>query len=434
SVRKGVRVGFLGQNPVFNEEANVQETLFAMETPMMEVVREYEALLADPNHDGDKLQNAMIKMDELQAWDYEARIQQVLSKLGITFFEQKVKHLSGGQRKRVAMARVLIEDPDLLILDEPTNHLDLDTIEWLENFLATNNGTLLMVTHDRYFLDRVTNEIWELERAELYQYKGNYAYFLEKKAERQYNQVMEKDKAQNLMKKELEWMRRQPQARGTKSRSRIDAFYELQDKANVDLSTQQLQLDVKTSRQGNKILEVEKISKAFGPKKLVNNFSYVFKKKDRIGIIGKNGTGKTTFLEMLTGQQQPDSGEIASGQTTVFGYYRQEELDFKPDNRVIDIVKDVAEVIETGNGEFITAAKLLEHFQFPSAMQYTMVGKLSGGEKRRLQLLKVLMKNPNFLILDEPTNDLDLITLSILEDFLDSFGGCLLIVSHDRYF
>ncbi|PTX21079.1 ATP-binding cassette subfamily F protein uup [Pontibacter mucosus] len=434
SVRKEVSIGYLGQNPEFDEELTVQQTIFAMQNETLQLIKEYEAAIANPSTGDEKMQKLMERMDELQAWDFEVKVKQILSKLGITNLDAKVKHLSGGQRKRVAMARVLIEEPDMLILDEPTNHLDLDTIEWLEGMLSTQNTTLLMVTHDRYFLDKVANEIAELENGEIYTYKGNYSYFLEKKAEREQSAAAETEKARNLMRKELDWIRRQPKARGTKAKYRVDAFEELKEKAAKKTSGPQLELSVKTTRQGGKIIEVEHISKSFGEKKIVDDFSYVFKKKDRIGVVGPNGAGKSTFLNMLTGKLQPDTGIIEAGQTTVFGYYTQDELEYKEDQRVIDIVKEIAEVVEMANGEVITASQFLQHFQFAPPQQYTFVSKLSGGEKRRLQLLRVLIKNPNFLILDEPTNDLDIITLNILEDFLLNFGGCLIIVSHDRYF
>jgi ATP-binding cassette subfamily F protein uup len=434
SVRKEITIGYLGQNPVFDEELTVQQNIFSGQNATLDLIREYEAAMANHDTSAEKMQELMERMDELQAWDFEVKVKQVLSKLGINNLDAVVKTLSGGQRKRVAMARVLIDEPDLLIMDEPTNHLDLDTIEWLEGLLSTQNTTLLMVTHDRYFLDRVANEIVELDNGELYSYKGNYSYFLEKKAEREEAAVAETEKARNLMRKELEWIRRMPKARGTKAKYRVDAFEELKEKAAKKTSGPQLELSVKTTRQGGKIMEVDHISKSFGEKKVVDNFSYVFKKKDRIGVVGPNGAGKSTFLNMLTGKLQPDAGTIDAGQTTVFGYYTQDELTFKEDQRVIDIVKEIAEVVEMANGEVITASQFLQHFQFAPPQQYTFVSKLSGGEKRRLQLLRVLIKNPNFLILDEPTNDLDIITLNILEDFLLNFGGCLLIVSHDRYF
>jgi len=434
SVRKGITIGFLGQQPVFDENLTVEQTIFATGNPTLEAIQEYEHCLTDTQTSAERMQAVMEKMDALKAWDYEIKIKQILSKLGINNLDSHISHLSGGQRKRVAMARVLIDEPDLLIFDEPTNHLDLDTIEWLEGILSTSLKTLLMVTHDRYFLDKVATEIAELERGQVYTYKGNYSYFVEKKAERELQQDAEIEKAKNLMRKELEWMRRQPKARGTKSKSRIDAFYDLKDKANSKVNTSNLELSVKTTRQGGKIIEVDHISKHFSDKTVIEDFSYVFKKKDRIGIVGQNGAGKTTLLNILTGKLQADSGDISAGETTVFGYYTQNELTFRDDQRVIDVVKEIAEVVETGKGETITAAQFLQHFQFSPAMQYTFVSKLSGGEKRRLQLLRVLIKNPNFLILDEPTNDLDIITLNILEDFLMNFGGCLLIVSHDRYF
>ncbi|WP_299757864.1 ABC-F family ATP-binding cassette domain-containing protein [uncultured Pontibacter sp.] len=434
SVRKEVSIGYLGQNPEFNEELTVQQTIFSMQNETLELIKDYEAAITDPDTSAEKMQHVMERMDELQAWDFEVKVKQVLSKLGINNLDVQIKSLSGGQRKRVAMARVLIEEPDMLILDEPTNHLDLDTIEWLEGMLSTQNTTLLMVTHDRYFLDKVSNEIAELDNGEIYTYKGNYSYFLEKKAERELSAAAETEKARNLMRKELDWIRRQPKARGTKAKYRVDAFEDLKEKAAKKTAAPQLELSVKTTRQGGKIIEVDHISKSFGQKKIVDDFSYVFKKKDRIGIVGPNGAGKSTFLNMLTGKLQPDSGIIDAGQTTVFGYYTQDELTFKDDQRVIDIVKEIAEVVEMANGEVITASQFLQHFQFAPPQQYTFVSKLSGGEKRRLQLLRVLIKNPNFLILDEPTNDLDIITLNILEDFLLNFGGCLLIVSHDRYF
>ena len=434
SVRKGITIGYLGQNPDLDEELTIQQTIFSGQSEVVEVVRAYEAALENPNTSADQMQQLMERMEELQAWDFEVKVKQILSKLGIHDLDNQIKHLSGGQRKRVAMARVLIEEPSMLILDEPTNHLDLDTIEWLEGLLGTQNTTLLMVTHDRYFLDRVATEVAELDNGEIYTYKGNYSYFIEKKAEREQMDAAETEKARNLMRKELDWIRRQPKARGTKAKYRVDAFEELKEKAAKKVTGPALELSVKTTRQGGKIIEVDHLSKSFGDKKIVDDFTYVFKKKDRLGIVGPNGAGKSTFLNMLTGQLQPDSGTIDAGQTTVFGYYTQGELTFKDDQRVIDIVKEIAEVVEMANGEVITASQFLQHFQFAPAQQYTFVSKLSGGEKRRLQLLRVLIKNPNFLILDEPTNDLDIITLNILEDFLLNFGGCLLIVSHDRYF
>jgi ATP-binding cassette subfamily F protein uup len=428
--RQGIRVTYLGQQPVFDESLTVEETIFASQNDTLRAVKDYEHVVNDPNHDPEDLQRVMERMDTLNAWDYESQVQQILGKLGILgeLLQRNVSKLSGGQRKRVALARVLIEEPDVLLLDEPTNHLDLATIEWLENRLNSPSLTLLMVTHDRYFLDKVANEIVELDKGQMYRYQGNYAYFVEKKADREMRESVEVEKARQLFKKELEWMRRMPQARGTKQKARIDAFYVTKEKASTNLSKQQLELSVKTTRQGGKIIEAEHLNKKFGDKVVLDDFSYVFKKKDRIGLVGPNGAGKSTLLNMLTGKLQPDSGSVDVGQTTVFGYYTQTELEFDPSQRVIDIVKEVAEIVELANGDVLTASQFLTLFLFPPAQQYTLVSKLSGGEKRRLQLL------PNFLILDEPTNDLDLGTLNILEDFLLHFSGCLLIVSHDRYF
>jgi len=436
SRRQGIRVTYLGQQPVFDESLTVEETIFASQNDTLRAVKAYEHVVNDPNHDPDELQKVMERMDALGAWDYESQVQQILGKLGILgdLLTRNVSKLSGGQRKRVALARVLIEEPDVLLLDEPTNHLDLATIEWLENRLNSPSLTLLMVTHDRYFLDKVANEIVELDKGNMYRYQGNYAYFVEKKADREMRESIEVEKARQLFKKELDWMRRMPQARGTKQKARIDAFYVTKEKASTNLTKQQLELSVKTTRQGGKIIEAEHLSKRFGDKVVLDDFNYVFKKKDRIGLVGPNGAGKSTLLNMLTGKLKPDSGSIDVGQTTVFGYYTQTELEFDPTQRVIDIVKEVAEVVELANGDVLTASQFLTLFLFPPAQQYTLVSKLSGGEKRRLQLLRVLVKNPNFLILDEPTNDLDLSTLNILEDFLLHFSGCLLIVSHDRYF
>ena len=436
SVRKDTRVAFLGQQPLFDESLTVEETIFASQNATLAAIRDYEHVVNDPDHSPKELQRVLELMDAHNAWDYDSQVKQILGRLGILgeLLTRKVSQLSGGQRKRVALARVLIEEPDVLILDEPTNHLDLDTIEWLENRLASPALTLLMVTHDRYFLDKVANEIVELDQGRVHRYQGNYSYFVEKKAEREQMETVEVEKARNLLRKELDWMRRQPQARGTKQKARIDAFYETQEKARTKISGPQLELSVKTTRQGGKIIEVEHLHKQFGDHVVLDDFSYVFKKKDRIGLIGPNGAGKSTLLNMLVGKLAPDSGTVDAGQNTVFGYYTQTELQFDESQRVIDIVKEVAEVVEMANGDVVTASQFLQHFQFLPAQQYTLVNKLSGGEKRRLQLLRVLIKNPNFLILDEPTNDLDIITLNILEDFLLNFKGCLLIVSHDRYF
>jgi ATP-binding cassette subfamily F protein uup len=380
------------------------------------------------------MQHALEKMEELNAWDYDAKVQEITGRLGITDLDQKFGELSGGQRKRIFLAQMLLTEPDLIIMDEPTNHLDLEAIEWLEKYLSGQNMTVLMVTHDRYFLDNVSKVVLELDRGKLYRYVGNYAYFLEKKQEREEMLKTEVSKARNLLKKELDWMRKQPRARGTKAKYRIEAFYELQDKASVNLKKDKLELDLKEARQGGKILELHNVSKSYGDKKMVEKFSYVFKKKDRIGIVGKNGIGKSTFLDMLTGKSKPTSGEIIPGVTTKVGYFTQEVQTLTLTNRVIEEVKNIAEFITLSDGSQISASKFLDNFLFPPEKQYNIIEKLSGGEKKRLQLLKVLVTNPNFLILDEPTNDFDIDTLNVLEDFLDKFTGCMVLVSHDRYF
>jgi ABC transport system ATP-binding/permease protein len=433
SIRKGISVGYLFQNPSFDESLSVMDTLFTGESLANQAIKAYEKSLLHPE-DMEQMSEALEMMDKYQAWDYESRVKQILGKLGIHDFDRLISELSGGQRKRVAMAKVLIEEPDFMIFDEPTNHLDLETIEWLEQTLSAQNITLLLVTHDRYFLDRVCNNIVELENGNIHTYKGNYGYFLEKKAEREASEAASIDKAKNTLRTELEWMRRQPKARGTKAQYRIDAFHELKDKASQTKDDSKVQLNIKMTRQGSKILEIDDLSKSFENQQIVSNFSYVFQRKDRIGIIGKNGVGKSTFLNMITQNLKPDSGKITSGETVVYGYYTQGDLDFKPEDRVIDVIKEIAEVVTVGTGETISASQFLTHFKFDPKVQYGMVEKLSGGEKRRLQLMKVLIKNPNFLILDEPTNDLDIQTLNILEDFLLNFGGCLVLVSHDRYF
>ncbi|MDB5241440.1 MAG: transporter [Spirosoma sp.] len=432
SVRKDISIGYLDQQPEFNDALTVMEAVLAGESAQLDAVRAYEIALASENHVG--LERAMADMEKLEAWDYEAQIRQILGELGIQDIEQQVSSLSGGQRKRVALARVLIQNPDLLILDEPTNHLDLEAIEYLENFLTTNNGTLLMVSHDRYFLDRVCNQIAEMDNGQLYTYKGNYAYFLEKKEEREQAAASELAKDRNTFRRELEWMRRQPKARSTKAQYRIDAFEDLKEKTSGKKSDGDLDLNLRMARLGSKILEVENLSKRFGDKVLLDHFTYTFKRPDRVGLIGKNGMGKTTLMNMLTGELRPDSGKITTGGTVKFGYYTQTELDLPENQRVIDVVQDVAEVMKLANGDTITATQLLSRFLFDRPKQYDFVSKLSGGEKRRLQLLLVLVQNPNFLILDEPTNDLDIMTLNVLEDFLLNFAGCVLIVTHDRYF
>lgn len=433
SVRKDITVGYLNQQPDLNEALTILEEVLAGESAQLDAVRAYEKALANEG-DHDALEKAMSQMEKLEAWDYEAQIRQILGELGIQDVEQRVGTLSGGQRKRVALARVLIQNPDLLILDEPTNHLDLEAIEYLESFLNTNNGTLLMVSHDRYFLDRVCNQIVEMDAGQLFGYKGNYAYFLEKKAERLAADASEFEKNKNTYRRELEWMRKQPKARGTKAKYREDAFEDLEGKVKGRRNDGELDLNLRVSRLGSKILEVENLSKRFGDKILLDHFTYTFKRQDRVGLIGKNGMGKTTLLNMLIGEMRPDSGKITAGGTVNFGYYTQSELNIADNQRVIDVVQEVAEVMKLADGQTITASQLLHHFLFDRQKQYDFVAKLSGGEKRRLQLLLVLVQNPNFLILDEPTNDLDITTLNVLEDFLLNFPGCVIIVTHDRYF
>lgn len=437
SLRKNIRLAYLSQNPQLNETETVLKAVFDSDNDKLKIIREYEyhLLKAETDHNSQhKLTGLIEQMDAANAWDYESEIKQILGKLDIHDLEQEISSLSGGQKKRVAMAKALIEKPDFVIMDEPTNHLDLDIIEWLEEYLSTSNLTLLLVTHDRYFLESVTNTIIEIDREQLYKYEGNYSYYLEKKAEREEQLKTEVEKARNLMKKELEWIRRQPKARGTKAKYRIDAFEDIKSKAKQKLDKSELELDVSAKRQGKKILELKGVSKSFDNTMIVHPFTYTFQRGEKIGIIGKNGVGKSTFLNMITERLTPDAGEVISGKNTEYGYYTQQELQFDPGQKVIDKVKEVAEVITLSDGRTITASQFLQHFQFDPKAQHDFIAKLSGGEKRRLQLLQVLIKNPNFLILDEPTNDLDLITLGILEDFLASYQGCLIIVSHDRYF
>ena len=434
STRQGMRLGFLTQQPTVDDSLTVKDILFNESNEVARVVKEYEDCIHHPDTSAERMQAVLEKMEELKAWDYEAKVHEVIGKLGVPDIDKKFGELSGGQKKRIFLAQLLLQEPDLIIMDEPTNHLDLCAIEWVENYLQGTSITLIMVTHDRYFLDSVATEIIELDRGQLFRYKGKYAYFLEKKAAREEILKAEVSKARNLLKKELEWMRRQPKARGTKAKYRIEAFYELQEKASQDLRKDKLELDIKEARQGGKILEVEKISKSFGEQKIVDNFSYVFKKKDRIGVVGKNGIGKSTFLDMLTGKIRPDKGEVIPGMTTKFGYFTQEAVSLNLNNRLIEEVKAIAEFITLADGSQVSASKFLDTFLFPPEKQYNYVSKLSGGEKKRLQLLKLLVTNPNFLILDEPTNDFDIDTLNVLEDFLEKFNGCLLLVSHDRYF
>lgn len=437
--RNNIKVAFLEQETTLNTNDTVYSTLFDAQNENIDAVKKYQLALEkheeNPTAETEKeIQYYIQLIDNLNAWDYENKIKQILTRLNINKINHPVKELSGGQQKRLALAKVLIEEPQLLIMDEPTNHLDLEMIEWLENYIVRNNLSLLLVTHDRYFLDNVCTDILELENGNLYFYKGNYAYFIEKKAERELNAQSESDKARNIYRRELEWVRKMPKARGTKSKSRLNAFYNLKDKVSATRNEEKIQLSVKMSRIGGKILELKKVYKSFPDKTILKGFDYTFKTGERIGIIGKNGTGKSTFLNIITGLQQADSGKINVGETIVFGYYSQSGMQLNNDKRVIQVVKDIAEYIPLADGTKVSASQLLQLFQFSTDMQYTFVSKLSGGEKKRLYLLTVLMKNPNFLILDEPTNDLDLITISVLEQFLLDFKGCVMIVSHDRYF
>lgn len=430
---KGIKVGYLTQEPDFTGLTTINDFIYSNENEQQQIIKEYEELLKSDNINSKKLTELTDKLTELDAWEYEHNIKTILNRLQISNFSQNINSLSGGQKKRLSLAKLLIDEPDVYILDEPTNHLDIETIEWLEKLLTTGNKTVIIVSHDRYFLDNVCTKIKELDRGNFYNYDGNYAYFLEKKSEREYNDIISSEKARNLLKKELEWMRRQPQARGTKSKSRIEAYYELEEKAKGPKAKENVKLSVKVSRQGSKILEIDKISKSFNEKDIINNFSYTFKKGDRIGLSGRNGSGKSTFLNIITKQISPDNGNLVVGETTKYGYYKQGGLEFKENDRVLDVVKSVADYIEMANGDTITASQLLTLFLFPPEKQHGLVNKLSGGEKKRLQLMRVLMSNPNFLILDEPSNDLDIDTLNVLEDFLISYPGILILVSHDRY-
>lgn len=432
TLRKGLRVGYLPQEPVLNNDLTVTQELFNGTGQLIETIRQYEEALV--SHDTELLSRLTAMMDHLNAWDYESRIKQILAQLKITRFEQKISELSGGQRKRVALAKVLISEPEFLFLDEPTNHLDLDMIEWLEQYLSKSKATLLMITHDRYFLDRVCNQIMELENETIYQYSGNYHYYLEKREERIARKTAEVEKAQNLLRKEQDWMNRQPQARATKAKYRIDAFYELKDVASQKLSGRELELNIQGARLGSKVLDMAGVCKSYDDLNLLQNFTYKFARNEKIGIIGNNGTGKTTLLSMITGTVQPDSGTIDIGETVVFGYYRQQGIVIDDNKKVIEVISDISEKISMGDNQNMSAAQFLRYFLFPNEMHYVQVNKLSGGERKRLHLMTVLMKNPNFLILDEPTNDLDIFTLNVLEDYLRGFKGCVIIVSHDRYF
>ncbi|MFV0607198.1 MAG: ABC-F family ATP-binding cassette domain-containing protein [Niabella sp.] len=436
-IHKDVDVVLFEQEPDLIENKSIADNIFFHDNPVINAIKTYES--ANEAGDSTAIGNALVKMDELGAWDFESKVKQILGKLNIHHLDQKVNTLSGGQRKRVALAKTLVDigfehKHVLLIMDEPTNHLDVEMVEWLEHFLQKENVTLLLVTHDRYFLDTVSNEIWEMEDSTIYVHKGDYENYLEKKAARIENTAASIDKAKNLYRRELEWMRKQPKARTTKSKSREDNFYNIEKKAKQSLADEQLQLQMKMNRLGGKVVEMKKVHKAFDSKKILSGYDYTFKKGERIGIVGKNGAGKSTFINILQGLEQPDSGKINIGDTVVFGNYSQQGLEIKEDMRVIEFVKNIAENFPLAKGGSISAAQFLQLFLFDPDKQYTYISKLSGGEKRRLHLLSILFRNPNFLILDEPTNDLDLPTLGVLENFLSEFPGCLVIVSHDRYF
>ncbi len=434
--RSGLRISYLPQDPAFDPELSVAEALLAADNEQTRTIRAYEQCLqdADDPKQAQRLQVLIERMDALQAWDYEQRVKQILTSLKIGDLNARVDTLSGGQVKRLALAKILIEEADFVILDEPTNHLDIDMIEWLEAFFSKQKITLLMVTHDRYFLDALCNEIVEIEHGKVYQYRGNYAYYLEKKQERKQAEAVQSEKAINLLRKETEWMRRSPPARTTKSKARIQAYHELQEEASQLRPAESGEIRMEMTRMGKKILELRHVVKSFNDTCIINDFSYVFKRGEKVGIVGPNGTGKTTLLNIITQKLRPDQGKVITGETIHFGYYRQDGITVENDKKVIEVITDIADRIRLTKDHWISAAQFLRHFNFPNHMHHDRVAKLSGGEKRRLYLLTVLMKNPNFLILDEPTNDLDIETLNLLEDFLLKFPGCLLIVSHDRYF
>jgi ABC transport system ATP-binding/permease protein len=432
SVKRGLHISYLRQSPEISETNKIIDELFSTGSELAKVIREYEeCLISGPP---ELLQMMIQRMDDHKAWDYEVAVKQILFKLKLTDLNAYISTLSGGQKKRVALAKVLVEDADLIILDEPTNHLDLDMIEWLEEYLIKSNKTILMVTHDRYFLDRVCNVILELSDNEIYRYEGNYEYFLEKKQSREYSAKMNTEKAKNLLKTELEWMRRMPKARRHKAKSRIESFYDIKERAATRTEEKSININVNISRMGSKILEIKNVSKSFGDKMVLKDFTYLFNRFEKAGLIGRNGTGKTTLLNIITGLTEPDAGTVERGETIVFGYYRQQGIEFDDNMTVIDAVKNIAERVTVSDGTVLSIAQFMNYFLFPPEKQYTLIRKLSGGEKRRLYLLTVLMKNPNFLILDEPTNDLDILTLNVLEEYLAGFKGCVIVVSHDRYF
>ena len=431
--RKGLKVAFLSQEPDLDDNITIEETIFKGDNESLKAIAQYEQAMLNPE-DADAFQAAFDKMDQEQAWDFETQYKQVLSKLKLDNLALKVESLSGGQKKRLALANVLLSNPELVFLDEPTNHLDLEMIEWLEEYFAKEKITLFMITHDRYFLENVCNEIVELDHGQLYNYKGNYAYYLEKKEMRLATEATELGKSKQLFKKELDWMRRQPKARTTKSKSRIDDFYEIKEKAHQRRNDHQVTLEINMERLGSKIIEFHKVSKSYGDLVITDTFEYVFQRGERIGIIGKNGTGKSSFLNLLTGTEIPDSGKVIIGETIKMGYYTQKGIVIKPGQKVIEVIREVGDYIPLKGGKQISAGQLLERFMFDRKKQHDFVEKLSGGERKRLYLCTVLIQNPNFLILDEPTNDLDIVTLNVLENFLLDFPGCLLVVSHDRYF
>ncbi len=430
--KNGLTVGYLEQYPPLNPDNSVTDEVYLSSNEVVSAIKEYEA--ACKSTDSGRLDYAIENMDTLKAWDYEVRVKQILSQLKITETNKKIAELSGGQKKRLALANVLINEPDILILDEPTNHLDLDMIEWLESFLINSKSTLIMVTHDRYFLDRVCNIIYELDNNQIYRYKGNYSYFLEKREDRIYNENSKIDKARALYKNELDWINKSPSARTTKAKYRIDSFYETKKIAQKSKHKDEMQLDVQSARLGKKVVELYNLNKSFGKIKILEDFSYNFKRGEKIGIIGENGSGKTTLLNIISGTEPLNNGRIEIGQTVVFGYYTQDGIKFNENQLLIDVIKEIAEDIPMGDGRRLSPVQFLNYFLFPPPMHYAYVHKLSGGEKRRLYLMTILMRNPNFLILDEPTNDLDIMTLNVLENYLMEFKGCVLIVSHDRFF